>query len=106
MDRRSVSIFADQSATPPINYQFTSSLEGSPATWVAGTDIRPSGLQRPRKAVSTDVNYKIENTAATGDSADARRVHRRDGAEAKADGTVDTSRSCASKFGTRVSTGH
>ena len=61
--------FADQGATPPINYTFSSSLEGSPTTWVAGTDIRPSALQRPSLGGITTVNYQIENTAATGDSA-------------------------------------
>ena len=80
---------ADQSATPPINYKFTSSLEGSPSTWVAGTDIRPSALQRPSLGGITTVNYKIENTAATGDSANHDAFIDATAQKLKADGTVD-----------------
>ena len=81
--------FADLGATPPINYTFSSSLEGSPTTWVAGTDIRPAALQRPSLGGITTVNYQIENTAATGDSADHDAFIDATAQKLKAGGGVD-----------------
>jgi hypothetical protein len=81
--------FADQNATPPINYTFSSSMEGSPTTWVAGTDVRPAKLQRPSLGGITTVNYQIENTAATGDNADHDAFIEATAQKLKADGSVD-----------------
>jgi hypothetical protein len=81
--------FADQSSTPPINYTFSSSLEGSPSTWVAGKDIRPSALQRPSLGGITTVNYQIENTAANGDTAPHDAFIDATAEKLNADGTVE-----------------
>ncbi len=81
--------FADQSSTPPINYTFGSSLEGSPSTWVAGKDVRPATLQRPSLGGITTVNYQIENTAANGDTAPHDAFIDATAEKLNADGTVE-----------------
>jgi len=60
-------VFADMTTPPPLNYQFTASLEGAPTTWHAGT-ARPATLPRPVPGGSTVVNYAVTNMAASGDA--------------------------------------
>lgn len=60
-------VFAD-TVTAPLSYQFSATLEGTPATWQAGA-ARPPSLQRAAQGGSTVVNYAITNSAAAGDTA-------------------------------------
>lgn len=60
-------VFADTTTTPPLSYQFTASLEGTPVMWQAGA-ARPASLQRSSQGGSTVVNFAITNSAVSGDA--------------------------------------